>query len=193
MTNQKTGILTGASCYLAGGMQFAQDNGIGWRNHFINMVDEKEIDLTVFDPTNKDQTRNRNHWSKEIKDEQSYAIELKKNKNFDMLTQHVHNYRRYDLRLVDQCDLLVICVDTKIHLCGSYDELFQSERQKRPIFGIFPQGIDSAPDWLFDVLDWRTEMFQTTDECVNHLANIDKGLVELDSRWVLVTEKHFIT
>lgn len=185
-------ILEGSSCYLSGGMQFAIDGGIGWRKDFINQTSGLDIRLSISDPTNR--TINRNHWFpflKEAEEEQSYARKLRAENKWDELTAYVHAFRRMDLRAVDQCDFVVVTIDTTIHQAGTWDEVFVAEKQKKPILVILPHKKEKAPDWLFGVVDWRTEMFDSVHACVNYIDNINKGLITLDDRWVLVSRKTF--
>ena len=182
-------ILKGASCYLPGGMQFAADFGVGWRRRFIELAENADLGLSITDPTDK--TRNKNIWFPflhELSEEQAYAKELKAKGDWDALTDYVHSYRRIDLRCVDQADFMVAMIDTRIHLCRTYDEVFTAEDQKKPIFAIVPEGRKNAPDWLFGVIKWQ-EMFEDIESCVDYLVKINTGKVELDDRWVLITEK----
>ena len=58
------------------------------------------------------------------------------------------------------------------------------ERQKKPILAIIKQGKKNAPDWLFAMMKHQ-EMFENIQECVDYLAKLDSGEIEMDERWVL--------
>ena len=76
----------------------------------------------------------------------------------------VKGFRREDLRFTDMADFIVIKVDRDTHMCGSYDELFVAERQRKPLFCIIEGGIKELPTWLFGV--FRLEnIFSNVDDC----------------------------
>jgi hypothetical protein len=176
--NVSNDLLDKAICYLAGPMTFAPDIGVGWRRSLIKQSHQRGIGLNFLDPTNKIK-------GMKVQDEKELNDKYRREQKWDKLTDHVHAYRREDLRSVDYCDLLIINVDTDIHMCGSYDEVYNAEREHKPRLAIVKGGPAGAPDWLFDVVDWR-EMFPSVEACVDYLDRINSGEVELDDRWVLI-------
>lgn len=174
------GILDYAITYLAGPMEFASDGGVIWRQDFINLCYEQDIYLRFLDPTNKLQGMS-------ITEEIKAGKALKDAEDWEGLKQHVKSFRREDLRCVDYCDFLTVMIDKDIHMCGTYDELFTAERQKKPILAIVNGGKKSCPGWLFDVIDHEL-MFDNVSSCVEYLNNVNSGHIKLDSRWVLIRQ-----
>jgi len=175
------GVLDMSVAYLPGAMQFAEDRGVGWRRYLIAECHTKDINIRFLDPTNKVKGMN-------IEDEMAYTDECRQKEDWDALAAGVHAYRREDLRCVDYADFMIAAIDTTIHQCGTYDEIFLAERQHKPILAIINGGKKKAPDWLFDVVRHQ-EMFESVEECVEHLDRINKGEIKLDGRWVLI-RKH---
>ena len=174
------GVLNGCFVYLAGPIDFAEDDGKEWRQKFAEVSSDWDTGLTIMDPTDKPPGL-----GSEVDKEKDRADELKKNGEWEDLQDMVNKYRRIDLRMVDLCDVFVMYVDTSIHMCGTYFEAAMCEIQKKPIFAIIKGGREAAPDWLFAVVHYQ-DMFSNVESCVNHLAMINEGSIGVDSRWVFI-------
>ena len=92
------------------------------------------------------------------------------------------------MRSVDYSDAIIALIDSDIHMCGTYNEIFLAESQHKPILAIIKGGPAKAPGWIFDVIRWQ-EMFCSVEECVEYLDKIDKSEIDIDDRWVLI-RKH---
>jgi hypothetical protein len=136
----------------------------------------------MIDPTNKP-----THLRKEVGEEKRTQQRLRQEGKFRELQQFVREYRHQDLRFVDLCDCLIAYVDPDVHMCGSYDEIFTAERQKKPRMVIVKGGLRRCPFWLFDVFDLK-DMFENVEDCVERLDEINKGRYPLDDRWILIRE-----
>ena len=90
--------------------------------------------------------------------------------------------RNTDLRMVDISDFLVVNLDLDIHPCGTYEELFLANRQKKPIILRIKQGKGETPDWLLGTIPHET-IFSTWEEVRDYLDLVDKGKVQ-DKRWM---------
>jgi len=164
-----------ATCYLSGPIDYAKDDGIGWRSDFIKK--SKHLNLTVLDPTNKPTSQ-----KSEVGVEKDYHKNLRLKQDIVGLRDFAKKIRRVDLRFCDLCDFLIAYIDTDIYACGTWDEIIVCERQKKPIFGIFPKGIFNAPLWCYAMFR-PNEMFSSVDELIQHLDGLSHS--ELDDRWVL--------
>jgi hypothetical protein len=51
--NENTGKLDGLWCYLSGPMEFAADDGVGWRRKFVDLCKKEKLNLNFIDPTQK--------------------------------------------------------------------------------------------------------------------------------------------
>jgi hypothetical protein len=189
--DQITGKLNGACCYLSGPMEYASDNGEGWRRNFIQLARENSLQIDFIDPTNKP-----GEGAVKTGEEKGYQVRLQEEGRYLELRDYVSKYRRFDLRFVDLSDFLVAVIDPKIHMCGTYDEIFTAERQHKPTFFICEGGLKKLPRWLFDVVDLedpkkgtRCNVFETLEDVIDELISLDMGFLPMSSEWVLI-RKH---
>ncbi len=183
-----SGLLDGACCYLSGPMEYAADHGVEWRRKFVDLVWQAGLNVDFIDPTNKPGGDDL-----KIGENKSVQIDLQQSGQFVQLRDYVAKYRRYDLRFVDYSDFLVTLIDPKVHMCGTYDEIFTAERQHKPNFFICEGGLKKLPRWLFDVVDiddsmkgTKCNVFETIQDVVKALKSLDIGLVPMSSKWVLI-------
>lgn len=167
--------------YLAGPIDYADDHGIGWREDITKEL--SELGILVLDPTNKPGSL-----ISEAHEEQELIKEYKKNRNWSSLCKFMKQIRRTDLRLVDMSDFIIAVIDTNVHMCGTYDEIFTAEDQHKPVLFIVPNGIESLSSWMYSVIN-PAEVFDSVDSCMTYIKNIDNGTLELDRRWVLVKKE----
>jgi hypothetical protein len=91
------------------------------------------------------------------------------------------------LRLVDISDFLIVNLDLDIHPCGTYEEIFWANRQKKPIIVHMVQGKQNAPDWLFGTIPHQM-IFSTWDDIKNYLENIHNNPDIISyNRWYFLT------
>jgi|GEM_PF-684401 hypothetical protein len=188
MNKIQQGKLAGACCYLSGPMEFAADHGILWRREFIKSAHSFGLNIDFIDPTNKplpDDMR--------AGEDKNYQTELQESGKYKELKDYVSKYRRYDLRFVDLSDFLVAVIDPKVHMCGTYNEIFLAEQQHKPSFFICDGGLKKLPRWLFDVIDLndpatqtRCNVFSSIEEVLEELRLLNSGVIELSPKWVLI-------
>jgi hypothetical protein len=162
--------------YLCGAMDRVKDGGIEWRRQ----LRETLADLQVFwlDPTCKPidigvediENRQRRHADKQVGEFASVASDMRQ-------------IRSVDLRMVDICDFLVVNIDTDIHCCGTYEELFWANRCKKPIVTRIAQGKQNTPDWLLGTVKHEL-IFSTWEEVYGYIRHIahDESIDRL-GRW----------
>ena len=162
--------------YLAGAMDRVSDRGNGWRDDITPFLDD--LGIIVFNPIKKPTVL-----GKEDEETHKYKVKLKNNEQYDELSSLMKTIRSIDLRLVDISDFLIVNLDLDIHPCGTYEEIFWANRQKKPIIIHMVQGKHSAPDWLFGTIP-HNMIFSSWNEVKAYLykVNCDK---EIDShnRW----------
>lgn len=133
--------------------------------------------VIVFDPANKpidigiedlESRHDRKKW--------------KENEEYDKVSETMRVIRNTDLRMVDISDFLIVNLDLDIHPCGTYEELFLANRQKKPIILRVKQGKRQAPDWLFGTIPHET-IFSTWEEVKDYLDLVDNGRFN-DKRWM---------
>jgi nucleoside 2-deoxyribosyltransferase len=162
--------------YLAGAMDRVADRGAGWRTIITPFLEE--MGILVFNPLNKPTDTG-------LEDEDSHVIKvkLKSQKRYDELSSMMKTIRSVDLRLVDISDFLIVNLNLDIHPCGTYEEIFWANRQKKPILMHVEQGKDHAPDWLFGTIPHQM-IFSTWDELKHYLIHINSSEnIDHHKRW----------
>ena len=162
--------------YLAGAMDRVSDRGATWRDNITPFLENLQI--TVFNPIKKPSSIGiedsaTHQFKKKLKHEQKYLE----------LSQLMKTIRSVDLRLVDISDFLIVNLDLDIHPCGTYEEIFWANRQKKPIIIHMVQGKHNAPDWLFGTIPHQM-IFSNWEDIKNYLKDIDSAdQIESYNRW----------
>lgn len=163
--------------YLCGAMDRVADGGEGWRIRLQqNLADlgiwwldptHKPIDVGIEDAALRAEIEN-----------------LKQREMYDEIVRPLKVIRNVDLRMVDISDFLIVNIDVDIHACGTHEELFLANRQKKPIIIHVEQGKNRTPNWLFAALPHEM-FFSTWDDVeayLRHIAN-DKNIVDFKRWW----------
>jgi nucleoside 2-deoxyribosyltransferase len=162
--------------YLAGAMDRVSDRGNGWRDDITPFLDD--LGIIVFNPIKKPTVL-----GKEDEETHKYKVKLKNNEQYDELSSLMKTIRSIDLRLVDISDFLIVNLDLDVHPCGTYEEIFWANRQKKPIIIHMVQGKKFAPDWLFGTIP-HDMIFSSWDEIKNYLNIIDsQTYIDSYKRW----------
>jgi nucleoside 2-deoxyribosyltransferase len=162
--------------YLAGAMDRADDRGNGWRDKIT--PDLENFGIIVFNPIKKPTNIG-------MEDNQTHQLKksLKSSGNYDDLSSIMKTIRSVDLRLVDISDFLIVNLDLDIHPCGTYEEIFWANRQKKPILIHMVQGKHNAPDWLFGTIPHQM-IFSSWDDLKSYLHHINSDEAFEDyKRW----------
>lgn len=171
------GRLNGLTCYEAGPIDRVADNGRGWRDALTPFL--RDLGVTVYDPLNKPIATG-------LEDDDSRMLRKKLIEcgEWDELSRIMREVRIADLRMVDKADFLVIHVDTDIHLCGTYEEIFWANRSKKPAIVHCKQGKAGLPQWLFGTI--RHEMVFSSWEAVRSYLWHVHTAAEVDhlKRWL---------
>jgi hypothetical protein len=162
--------------YLCGAMDRVADGGEAWR-----IALQKELcDLGIFwlDPTHKPIDIGI-----EDSDNRAHVELLKAGGRFEEAGEAYKAVRHVDLRMVDIADFLVVNIDLDVHACGTYEELFLANRQKKPVLVRMEQGKPHTPNWLLATIPHR--MIFSTWSCLSdylrHVAT--SGAVNTHNRW----------
>jgi nucleoside 2-deoxyribosyltransferase len=169
--------------YLAGAMDRVADRGNGWRDNITPFLED--LGAIVFNPIKKPSTIGQ-----EDERTHKYKIKLKHEQNYDELSQLMKAIRSVDLRLVDISDFLLVNLDLDIHPCGTYEEIFWANRQKKPIIVHMVQGKQSAPDWLFGTIPHHM-IFSSWNDVKNYLQTINsQAEIQTFNRWYFFNAKN---
>ena len=178
-------ILDGACVYLSGPMEFVADHGVEWRRKFVDLINQSGLKIDIIDPTNKP-------GGQEVKigENKDTQVRLQSEGKYQELRNYVHSYRRYDLRFVDISDFLIVVIDPTIPQWGTANEVYVCEHQHKPMFFVCDGGLKNLPRWLFDVIDLdedgNSNVYESIEEVVDILKDIDSGKISLTNEWVLV-------
>ena len=81
-------------------------------------------------------------------------------------------------------DLRRAYIDKDIHSCGTYDEIFESLRRRKPTLIVHKGGKSQMSMWLRGKMN-HNFVFDTFDELYAYLEALHDGTVEPDyTRWV---------
>jgi hypothetical protein len=163
-------------CYLCGAMDRVKDRGTVWRDDITPFL--QELGVTVFNPAKKPSSI-----GKEDEDIAKIKHILKKEKKYDQLTDLMKIIRSVDLRLVDISDFIVVNLNLDIHPCGTYEEIFLANRQKKPIIIHVEQGKEHTPDWLFGTVP-HNMIFSKWSDVKDYLMHINnEESIDTHKRW----------
>lgn len=162
--------------YLAGAMDRVSDRGNGWRDEITPFLEN--LGIVVFNPIKKPTIL-----GKEDQETHNYKIKLKNNEQYEELSVLMKTIRSVDLRLVDISDFLIVNLDLDIHPCGTYEEIFWANRQKKPIIIHMVQGKKLAPDWLFGTVP-HNMIFSSWGEVKTYLNKVNlETYIDSYKRW----------
>jgi nucleoside 2-deoxyribosyltransferase len=162
--------------YLAGAMDRVPDRGATWRDSITPFL--SAMGIVVFNPISKPTDIG-------LEDHDSHAIKvkLKEKQRYDELSSMMKTIRAVDLRLVDISDFLIVNLNLDIHPCGTYEEIFWANRQKKPIIIHMEQGKQHTPDWLFGTIPHQM-IFSTWNEIKDYLSHINLAEnIDTYKRW----------
>jgi len=168
--------LKNSRVYLAGPMDRVPDGGAVWRKKITPILQEKG--MYVLNPCDKPTTAAR-----ETEEDRYIINQLKQDGAFDELVSRYRNIRTVDLRMVDVSDFLIAYINIDEHLCGTYEEIFLANRQKKPVLIWCEQGKCNVPNWLFFTLPLQ-HIFDELSSLINYLEKIDLGYNDNTNRWV---------
>jgi len=175
--------LDGQRVYLAGAMDRVSDRGNGWRDDITPFLES--LGVVVFNPIKKPTTI-----AQEDEATCQLKIKLKLEYKYDELSKLMKVIRSVDLRLVDISDFMIVNLDLDVHPCGTYEEIFWANRQKKPIIIHMVQGKGHAPDWLFGMIPHQM-IFSNWDEIkyyLNHINNSEN--IDSHNRWYFFNAKN---
>lgn len=162
--------------YLAGAMDRVADRGATWRDNITPFL--ADMGIVVFNPITKPTGIG-------LEDQESHHIKtkLKQQHRYDELSSMMKTIRSVDLRLVDISDFLIVNLDLNVHPCGTLEEIFLANRQKKPIIIHMVQGKDQTPDWLFGTIPHQM-IFSTWDDIKSYLVHINNSEnIDTYKRW----------
>jgi hypothetical protein len=181
------GRLTNQFGYLCGPIDKCPEFGRGWRQDITPFLEN--LGINVIDPKNKPVVCDL-----DVAGENDTAINKRLNLladgDYDGLSKGMKLIRNIDLRFVDRSDFLVVNYDTTIQMCGTYEEIFLANREKKPIIVMCKQGKRAISPWLFAALKHEL-FFDNWEDVYNYINHIhlDTEVDDLGGRWVFFNFK----
>ncbi len=173
------GKLNGQRCYLAGPIDHAEDDGIGWRTTMSAWLSERGV--MALDPTNK---RTSNTIFNEIGDEQKNLGQLRELGRFHELRDAMKPIVLADLRMVEVSDFLIVYLDPSVQMCGTREELFVGLRQHKPVLEVVKGGKKKLNFWMFGRIN-PDFVFDSFEDVQKYLEGVVDETIRADSsRWI---------
>lgn len=176
--------LKGSRAYLAGPIDYCDDDGVKWRRDMAKFLRSRGV--IVLDPTEKP-ISGLDDIPSEIGEEKRKTQKIKASGDFDAFRTIAKKIRNMDLRMTDIADFLVVYIDQSIPMCGTWEELFNANRQKKPIIVVIKDGPAGAPLWLHGTIDYKY-MFNSFRAAKEFLVRIDTDTEKMDGRWQLLDQ-----
>lgn len=176
-------ILKGTKTYLVGSIQYAC--GRKWREE-ISAFLEKELGIICLDPY-KGQMIGDEPEGEEL---HKYFKHLIKKEEFDLLSKEMRKIRCRDLKFTDIADYIIGYINTENYTCGTWEEIFWANRQKKQIFLVVEGGKKKMPLWLFGTIP-HEYVYSSFDSLKNDLLKINSGQIKIqDTRLQLLKEEY---
>jgi len=169
--------LCNTRAYLCGAIDRVADGGEEWRLRIRKNLQHLEINW--LDPTNKPIDI-----GKEDKESRKIRNQAKTAGNWDLVAEEMKPIRCVDLRMVDVCDFVVAYIDISVHACGTYEEVYLANRQKKPVLFVIEQGKEETPNWLMAAFP-HEYFFSSWEEMYDYLEMVayDKTYADDKGRW----------
>lgn len=161
--------LNGKTAYLCGAMAALGDSGVQWREWITDKL-ESEFNMRVLDPTDK-----TTDGISEIGDDKEKFRELCKKEAWAELKEEFYDVVRWDLRAVDQADVIIVNYDTLVPTVGTWHEVEVANFERKPVLMKYDRKqlatfnpwvtVHMKPQHLFS--EWET-LFQ-------HLRKVNEG------------------
>ena len=169
-------LLQDTRCYLIGAMDRTK-NGRGWRENMQGWLEG--LGVQVFNPYNKPTDKAIEN-AETLRLRERYVEE----ENWEGVAQVMKEIRRYDLRMVDLSDFVIVHLDMNDKPCGTWFELNLANQQKKPVLVVSAGGKKSAPLWLFAEIP-HEYIFNNFDELKTYLLGVNQGEDSGNPRWKL--------
>jgi hypothetical protein len=144
--SEKKNVLSGATVYLSGPMDFVasrkEEKEFGWRNRISQFV--RNFGVTVYDPWYKPDVKGMRHYGKEdeftTNKRQNWTFEdsRKGDQTRAELCNEFWPTLHIDLRMTDTADFLIAFVPTNIYSVGTVHEIVMARLQHKPVLFVSP-------------------------------------------------------
>jgi nucleoside 2-deoxyribosyltransferase len=165
--------------YLAGPIDRVSDRGAFWREDISDFLLQNHIG--VLNPSKKPMIGHRD-------EDDDFVVERTKYKiagEFDKVHEIMKEVVSTDLRLIDLSDFVILHIDTKVHMCGSYNEQTHACLQRKPVLIHCNTGKVDVPDWLWGICK-HEEFFSDWQSLKLYIRDIAYKNRKVHNRWKFV-------
>ena len=134
----------GMYAYLSGAIDFANiEHAKRWREEITEFL--KPMNVKVFNPFclpfvgAEDIEKNK----------RPKMAELLANGEYRSLREHMKSMVKFDVRAVDLSSFVIAEYGTKLHLCGTSEEMFTANEQQKPTLLVAVNGKHKMPSWIY--------------------------------------------
>ena len=170
MKKRRTSRLKNMRVYLAGTMEYSEDEGVEWRKLITPRL--QELGLIVLDPTDRPV---RLSYAENSAGEQLHMLKrLRREGRFKKLVKCAKEIVHQDLGMVDRTDFLLVYIDPKIPTIGTIDEYVTASNGKKPIFLVCKEGLKEIPIWFWGRTgnSWKDSFCDSFDDMIERLTKI---------------------
>lgn len=172
------GLLYKTKVYSVGAMEY--ENGQGWRNYLESEL--SQLGIITFSPYNKPFLQSFS----EDEETRKQLIKERESGDIEIVARHMRQVRAEDLRLCDLADFIIAYINPKTMSWGSAEEIYWSNRMKKPIFLAIEGGVRNCSLWLLGTLPLKY-IYNSVEDIVKTIKKIDNEEVKIDSnRWRLL-------
>ena len=165
-----SGKLNGSKVYLIGSVDRVDiETAKKWRVEVSTTL--SKLGVKSYDPCNKP-----TQYAQEINIRQQRE-QLIEEENYTALSELMRPICRYDLRMLDKSDFMIVYVDVDVHIAGSYHELAWALLRRKPTLVVVKQGKKNCPYWWFGVMP-HEHIFSSFDEMYEYLCGVNSGVFD---------------
>jgi hypothetical protein len=162
--------------------------GRGWRDEITPFLED--MNVRVFDPL-----KHCFYGSNDLDTEKRPRMaKLLEEGRFEEHRDEMKEINHWDLRCVDLSSFLVVNYDNKVHMCGTYEEIFIANKQHKPVLLVLSCPKNKISSWMHGRFPPQ-HMFNSWNELRTYLTNINANsnyqLTEADQkRWLFFDGPH---
>lgn len=167
-------MLKNTRCYLIGPMD-RTENGRTWRETMQGFLED--LGVQVFNPYAKPT-------DKAIENAETLNLRKKhvEEENWDEVSRIMKEIRRYDLRMVDLSDFVIVYLNMDDKPFGTIYEMNLANQQRKPVLVVSEGGKRNAPLWLFAEIPYEY-IFENFEDLKTYLLGVNQGLDSENPRW----------
>jgi len=179
--------LKGLSAYLSGPIDFEKDLGHGWRNMITPFLES--MGVKVLNPLSPPFSG-----ADKIPEKRIRMDNMLKNNQFEELHKEMKELVHMDLRSVDLSSFIVCNYDSTIHMCGTYEEIFQASKSKIPVLLVHKKSRNELSSWMYGRFNPQY-FYASWDKLKMYLTDINSNpsynFTEADEkRWLFFDGPH---